>query len=340
MTSLNASCEACHTEIAAEWRGSLHQLAYVEPAYQRALAREPLAWCRRCHAPEADARSEPSAELAQLGVGCVTCHLVDDQILAGTSRNQDATPAAAQAERGGQPAATSRAHPVLRTLSATPAGACQSCHEFSFPDTALRATPLLMQSTVSEHAQSAQAAQTCADCHMPLRSAAAGHRPHRDHRFLASRDPESLRAALVASAQLVGDRLRVVMHTQGVGHAFPTGDLFRRLEVGAEIVGDDYRVLSRHTELLTREFNSVKTAGISRRELVSDTRIDARTGTRVVELPLAARHTQADARSIAWWVSYQRVAFPRAGDQEAEIEGDVTLASGLIPLVGAANPLP
>src|SRR5687768_3228363 len=50
--ALNAGCVGCHPDQAAEWRGSLHARAASDGAYRRALAREPSAFCRGCHAPE------------------------------------------------------------------------------------------------------------------------------------------------------------------------------------------------------------------------------------------------------------------------------------------------
>ena len=61
VASANAACEKCHADIAAEWRGSMHQQAWIDPVFQEAYDIGPLAFCRGCHAPEADAESMPSA---------------------------------------------------------------------------------------------------------------------------------------------------------------------------------------------------------------------------------------------------------------------------------------
>ncbi|MEZ4232833.1 MAG: multiheme c-type cytochrome [Polyangiaceae bacterium] len=302
----NDTCESCHTEISREWRSSLHRQAFVEPAYQRALQREPLPFCRGCHAPEADAASPPSRELAELGVGCVTCHVVEGRILAG----------------GKGPAPD--AHPVFRALSLTPAGACQSCHEFEFPDRALRERPLLMQSTVSEHAASSMAGTTCASCHMER--AADGHLRHD---FQSSRDVERLRRAVhVEVARRDGGRVVLTLEARGVGHALPTGDLFRRLEIGAELIGDDYRVLKRDHRYLTRHFRIANLGSFAQRQLVRDDRL-LEGQPRRVELELV--HPESSSRPIAWWVAYHRVAFPRANKEDAEIEQELLLASGTLP---------
>ena len=60
----NRACEACHEREAASWRGSLHQRANVDDAYRAAFAREPLPFCRACHAPEAIATEEPPADVS------------------------------------------------------------------------------------------------------------------------------------------------------------------------------------------------------------------------------------------------------------------------------------
>ncbi len=306
MVARNAACESCHTEIAREWRGSLHQLAYVEPAYQRALKREPLPWCRSCHAPEADPEAPPSRELADLGVGCVTCHLVGDQILAGGSG--EATPGA---------------HPVLRALSDTPAGACASCHEFEFPDRALRKRPLLMQSTVSEHASSALSQQRCASCHMERTPEG-----HLSHAFESSRDLTRVKQAVSIDVRRIGgNRVVLTLEAQGVGHAFPTGDLFRRLEVGVELVGDDYQVLARDHRYLTRHFRVASVGSFAQRQLEKDDRLFEGEPRRV---ELTLEHPDSGTRPIAWWVAYQRVAFPRANREDAEIEQELVLGSGTL----------
>src|SRR5207244_773462 len=103
--------------------------------------------------------TRPVPELAaQLGVGCVTCHVIAGQVLA-TNRHADVA----------EPNLAIKAppHPVLRDARLDGTAACSSCHEFEFPDRTARRTPELMQSTVTEHAGSAQRDQACANCHMP-----------------------------------------------------------------------------------------------------------------------------------------------------------------------------
>ena len=257
----NAGCESCHADEAAEWRGSLHRAAHDEPSYAASFAREPQAFCDSCHAPEGAA---PQA--ASLGVACTTCH--------------------------------ASAH-VSGPLAKDDTRACASCHEFSFP---ARASPLpadRMQLTETEHAGSALAARTCTDCHMPLVQGAL--RPHRDHRFAASRDVEALRRAVVVSARLLeSDVVEVTLRPGLVGHAFPTGDLFRRLVVGVELLNAEGERVDFGMQTLGRTF---ELRG-ARQTQLADTRPGAPGQPEArLRFPLAG----ARGSRIRFWVDYQRV---------------------------------
>ena len=305
----NARCEGCHRAIADEWRASLHQRADLEPAYRRAFAIEPLPFCRGCHAPEALPMEEEPAELGALGVGCVTCHVTTvGEVLA------------APVAPGGSPREPAP-HPVVRSTSFAGPAACASCHEFAFPTTSGRTAAELMQSTVREHAASASAGESCATCHMPR--APDGHR---DHRFRASRDEATLRAALDASATRTSPTaVTVVLSAVGVGHAFPTGDLFRRLEVTAEVIGPDQMSLGETTRYLARHF-ALRQGQVGRR-LVSDDRLHDGPVRLVLELGPGAV-----GRAVSWRVAYQRVGHPIGdGDEGAVLDGEIALRDGTLP---------
>jgi hypothetical protein len=299
----NAECERCHEPEAREWRGSLHQRANIEPAYRRSFAREPFAFCRGCHAPEADPESEETAAESALGVGCVTCHQPAGEAVLAAPTPRDDRPAP---------------HPLAREARFASPAACAGCHEFAFPDSAGSPHPELMQSTLREHASSAGAATPCAGCHMP-----AGPGGRRGHSFVASRDPAVVRGAATIEARREGpERIRVVITPRTPGHAFPTGDLFRRLEISAEVVGPDEMVLGSASRYLTRHFAPRR--GQGGRRLVSDDRPRDAPVTLDLEVGPSGRDHE-----IAWRVAYQRVAHPRGVDEEdAEIEGEIVLASG------------
>lgn len=327
----NRGCETCHVEIAAEWRGSLHQRSYVDPEFARALAREPQPFCRGCHAPEADPRAPAPPSLAALGVGCVTCHapagLAADAVLAVPWDSRAPPPAGLAADAVLAVPGDSRAAPHAVVASAAFAGApaCAACHEFAFPG---RAAP--MQLTVREHAASRFAASSCADCHMPWTGAGAGR--HRSHRFAASRDPALLQRSLRVEATRGPGVVMLRLVPAAVGHAVPTGDLFRRLlvEAGAtdaagEVVGHDARTLERRFE--RRRESSLRTVQVE----VADDRPGAPTsrepdGAAVVRLELGP---EADTYPVRWRVVHQRVEFHRSDD--VVIAGELELAGGDLP---------
>jgi hypothetical protein len=306
--SLNLDCERCHEAQARQWRASLHQRANTEPAYRRAFDREPLPFCRGCHAPEAAPDLPERPAVGALGVACVTCHLTgqDDAVLA------------APLPPGSL--AVDAPHRVVRDPRFAGPDACAGCHQFPFPGVFRPGPGALMQSTILEHASSADAATPCAGCHMP----AQGRR--RDHSFAVSRGSALLREALRAEARRLGPtRIELRLTPGRTGHALPTGDLFRRLELSAEAVGPDNMVLGSGVRHLARHFE-LRRGGVGR-FLVSDDRL--RDAPVTVELDVGP---EGAGRPVAWRVAYQRVGHPGAsGDEDAVIEGEVPLASGELP---------
>jgi hypothetical protein len=181
-----------------------------------------------------------------------------------------------------------------------------------------------MQTTAREHARSSSAAKACAACHMPFVLGEAASRPRRSHSFAEVRDPEWLKAGLEVTAERVGSHeLRVTLVQPRPGHAFPTGDLFRRLAVGCEVRGADGGVVSRDVRYLARDFELVP--GRPGRELMRDTRVfDAPVS---IELSLGAQPGR-----ISWWVRYERVTTVGTGASpaDAKLESAVNLHSGIL----------
>lgn len=307
----NARCEGCHAEIAAEWRRSLHQQAHTDPAYQRALAIEPLPFCRGCHAPEADPSGDPPADLGAMGVGCVTCHAVSNNGVLAAPRDS-AAPAP---------------HGVIRSAVFAAAGACAACHEFSFPDPERRRKRELMQSTVSEHRASPFGPTACASCHMPAIPGPGG-RTHKSHVFAASRDPALLRSAVKVTATRTAEGVDVRLASSGVGHSFPTGDLFRRLSIRAEAVGPESQVVAEDVRYLGRRFGKARgTDGHPIKVMIADTRVPGGGESRV-RLTLGSA---AKGLPIAWRVTYQRVEHPITDESEdAVVAGEVEIAAGVL----------
>jgi len=310
----NRRCEGCHVAIAKEWRGSYHQRANIDPAFQAAFAIEPAPFCRGCHAPEADPHRDPPEEVSALGVGCVTCHLTDQgQILAATPPDHSPSP-----DRPPAP------HPVLRSVEFTRAGGCAGCHEFRFPAPGGQDDAFFMQTTVREHRRSPNADKPCAHCHMPVRQG------HRSHAFDEVRNEAWLRANLHVTAERTAeDTLRITLTQPDPGHAFPTGDLFRRLEVGYELSSAGGKVHRRELRHLARHFEFIP--GRTGRHLSRDDRVQNEP--KVVELELPTPSGAPASSRLAWWVTYQRVATVGKGTDpnEATLHSEVKLHSGRLP---------
>jgi hypothetical protein len=85
---------------------------------------------------------------------------------------------------------------------------------------------------VSEWAESRHAGTTCQGCHLPAREG------RHAHHFPGGLDAALLRDAIAveaarAQAEEGITRVHLTIAADGAGHAVPTGDIFRRLEVKA-----------------------------------------------------------------------------------------------------------
>lgn len=322
----NRACEACHPVHAQEWRASRHRNAFTDEAFATAYERTPFRFCRDCHAPHAkdllddarpDAKPNPRLDgwVADNGVACVTCHVPADD------------PAAVLSGIGATAPGTS--HHVLRPASFADERACAGCHEFRFPDadaSGADADPMvvaatLMQRTLWEHERSPFADASCASCHMP--EVGDGADRHRDHRFASS--DERLRAALVVTASRPRpDRVVLELEPVGVGHAFPTGDLFRRLELKIETLDSTGRTTAVQRRYLERHFAPRRRGEPYRRvqPLERDDRL-AGPATFAFDLP------GTSPADIRWSVTYQRVDHRVADAPErSTLHGQTVLAHG------------
>lgn len=305
-STTDAACVSCHPTVAAEWSASQHRTAFTESTFQTAHSLEPRAFCRACHAPEQNPSTRELTPASALGVSCRSCHLIDGEIVSGEGTVSADAP-----------------HSVRRDPDFGGLG-CARCHQFDFPDSGLRAAPLAMQSTVDEHAASRHRGRSCAECHMP-----AGAAGRASHSFAVTRDPEALRRSVRVRARRVDEGQVVLTLVAGeVGHAVPTGDLLRRLEVGAAPARRPEMATRRY---LARHFGQVRQpTGIALLDEIYDDRVPADGQPREVSLKLEAGRDE----TIVWWVRYQRVAHHRSLDPErALVDGEIELASGrLLPL--------
>lgn len=144
---------------------------------------------------------------------------------------------------------------------------------------------------------------------------------HAASRFAVASDPAMLRRALVVHVTRRGDAVAFDLAPGEVGHAVPTGDLFRRLVLVAEVVGEDFLLLAHASRPLARHFRfePAPQGGKVQRE-IGDDRVQ---GAMHVDLDLGPR---ARGQAIAWRIEWQRVQSMR--DQEAVIADLVILAEG------------
>lgn len=159
-----------------------------------------------------------------------------------------------------------------------------------------------MQRTATEHAASAYANVSCASCHMaPSRTS----KRHTDHGFGVS--DAMIRGALVADIRRSGrDAVAVHLSPGEVGHAFPTGDLFRRVVVEAELLDEAGTVQASRRRDLGRTF---RPDGVE----LSDTRLDANGAD--IDLDFAPIRAIARPR-VHVEIAYERVAHPLGGEPE------------------------
>jgi len=322
-STLNATCTGCHAEIAAEWRASFHAQAQRDPAYQRAFAIEPLPFCQGCHAPEASVAQPVPEAAAELGVGCVTCHVVADHLLASASTSD----------------ASMAPHALTRSTDFASTAACANCHQFAFPDLAPSGQLALMQATLREHEQSSTPGLPCASCHMPR--VGTGSKQHRSHAFPGGHDADFVKGALrVRAERRAPNRVLLVLQTERVGHAFPTGDLFRRLEVSAEAVGNDYQVVASARRYLSRHWREKRQLARVMRQVTRDDR--ARQTPLELELELRVEGGEAATLAslpVAFRVAYQRVEHPRSeAEEDSVLDGEIEIASGTLPPFSKGQP--
>ena len=217
---------------------------------------------------------------------------------------------------------TTPAHRLRRSADFGGSGACAGCHEFRFPGVSGDdGDEGFMQTTAREHRRSSTAEKACAGCHMPERDG------HRSHAFSQVRDPSWLRGRLQATAERSGeDQVRVRLVQTAPGHGFPTGDLFRRLEVGGEVRDASGKVVGRAARYLERHLLILP--GRSQRQLVGDDRVFDDPVTVDLTLP----PPPAGGR-VSWWVSLQRVATAGTGEDPAaaKIDSQVRIHEGALP---------
>jgi hypothetical protein len=210
--------------------------------------------------------------------------------------------------------------------------ACASCHQFDFP----RSKGQPMQDTLAEHAGSSMSAVGCRDCHMPLVDGEGeGGTRRRSHDFSVISNPRLLEQAVaVESVRDGATMLSLELSAGRIGHAFPTGDMFRRLEVRAEALDAEGNVVMTAPVVhLARKFRDIPASDGSleiRRVEIADTRVPPPgKGSRTVSVRFPA---PTDRLSVRWVVAYQRMDHAMAASFDLDQARDeIVVARGLIP---------
>jgi hypothetical protein len=211
---------------------------------------------------------------------------------------------------------------------------CAACHQFAFPARAdrgaLRYHPgRPLQDTVAEWRASRYADRACQACHMP-RVGPPGS-AHASHAFAVLGDPAALARAVEVTARAVrrGRQVDVALTltAREIGHAFPTGDMFRRAVITVR-AGAASRVA-----VLTREFAPTITDDARGHLLgqVDDTRLPAPGAgppvTRAITLDAPA------AREAIWTLALDRLDPDDAAARGLELsQVRVPVAAGRVPI--------
>jgi len=222
-------CRNCHAEVFAEWEGSHHQIAFLNPEVRKLSDDFRNKECQACHLPRPVAvtgygqRVLPRQTHPDEGISCLTCHLDAEGNIVG----RHAVPSAPCAPKA--------------SASFLAVDLCESCHN--------------QHQTTDQWRASRFAAEgkDCSQCHMPVvdrNDPQGGTHPGRDHRYLGAHDAETLRRAGTFDVQLDGDRLKVSLSNTGAGHNFPTEERHRAVDVEVSFVdgsgtGSDWQRLRR-----------------------------------------------------------------------------------------------
>jgi len=251
-----STCGGCHTDIYAQWQGSMHSNSFQDKLYlsmhdeaSKDTNGSVDAYCTFCHTPigtmsgEVPPTSGPQiSEISKKGVQCDLCHTVT---------SADFTFAPSKIKRGPFTDSISTFHETQYSELFTKAEFCGMCHDVNHPE-----NNLPLEATYTEWKASPYAAQgiQCQDCHMtpgpgvtkpnPGKAATGGpERPHiYTHQFVGGNatslaSPEHQKLAvdqLQAAASLSiaappsvapgnNMELQVTVNNKGAGHYLPTG---------------------------------------------------------------------------------------------------------------------
>ena len=190
------TCLQCHEEQHNQWKKSSHAKSLTSKSFLAAYSLEPQEWCLNCHAP---LRAEKDIQISQQGVNCAVCHIRENKIYSSKE-------------------STDCVQPVYRDLAFNTSGLCANCHDFPFPLSLhpFKESNIRMQQTAFQFANSVWHADglKCQSCHM--------------------RKSHSMNILSKTSFKFVkknSDLISVKIKISQIGHNWPTGDLFRAIDI-------------------------------------------------------------------------------------------------------------
>jgi hypothetical protein len=136
-----------------------------------------------------------------------------------------------------------------------------------------------------------------------------------------------LASAIDATAARDGDSTIIVtLAAPRAGHAFPTGDMFRRLEIRAKVVRGG---ATAEPVVLARRFTSIRSPTGFERVQIADDRLRGTADPKRVTLTFGV---PIESKEIEWVVAYQRMDRAMAGVFGLDESSDeIIVAKGIIP---------
>jgi len=271
-------CSFCHESFYSEWRGSMHNFAFIEPFYEKmaqTAAKETKGftdkYCANCHVPVGvytgqvpPVDGSGADSLSREGVSCDFCHVVSGSKGIGNG-SFEVDPGATK--YGSLTDADSPIHKTEFKQLFKKAEYCGMCHSVTHPQNGL-----FLETTYEEWLNGPYAKEgiVCQDCHMtptpgvkkPNPGKTAKNGPDRNHiyshsivggNFWITEILGSKNAAKLARERLMGAakveiikvtrqdgkaKIKVRVSNVGAGHYLPTG-LTEARQLWLEVVAQD-----------------------------------------------------------------------------------------------------
>ena len=268
---LPSSACGCHGDLVAQWQGSMHAKAIVDPVFlvkvkeaEEQAGEEVAKFCKRCHTPIGNMLSDfnGTGDVAKEGVTCMFCHQVT-----GLNEGEPGNTShivEANLTRRAQIKDPTAPHPATYSELHESAEFCGGCHNVNHPT---NGTHLEASYTEWEEGPYAEKGVVCQDCHMsegpgvvgPSKGVAGAGGPERDNIYamtfiganVAQGDAEAATALLKSAAKVemqVADivaagetaSMTVTITNSGAGHYLPTGlTEVRQMWLAVWAEGDD-----------------------------------------------------------------------------------------------------